>query len=290
LIRRALHGALGPGVEILLRRLERGVAAQDHLRLAARLAGAARAALPAGWDPAALPALEPGRLVAAAAEETSPCALALQRLALADAAASGPAAGAWDAALEAASAGSRLQARTAGAPPAFAAASVLVAGLRSGALSPAAGCRIAAGLLEGLEPKRWFARDGTAYGAANVLRALIALGADPAGHAEARREIGERLLRHVEVRRAAALRVRACDGVRPWQARLERLRFTLALLDAAQSTGDLRFLNAALKENDRQRRAHARLRPARRVEDALLGLHYAASVTRQERLFGELVP
>jgi len=275
LIRGTLQRLLGPGVEALLRRLERGVAAQDHLRLAARLERAARARLPAGSD--ALAACEPGLLAGAAADETSPPALALQGVALEGAGAAG-AAGSWDAALE-----------VAAAPPS-AVACVVLAGLRSGALSPAAGRRAVGGLLDGLEPRRWFARAGTPYGSANALRALIALGSGAAGHAEARSEICERLLRHVEVRREAAFRVRASDGVRPWQARLERLRFTLALLDAAQAAGDLRFLNAALKENDRRHRACARLRPARRVEDALLGLHYAASVARQERLFGEFLP
>lgn len=51
--------------------------------------------------------------------------------------------------------------------------------------------------------------------------------------------------------------------------------------------GDLRFLNAALKLNDRH---HAEVRRVRGPAADLIVLHYAASVARQELALRERVP
>lgn len=77
------------------------------------------------------------------------------------------------------------------------------------------------------------------------------------------------------------------EDTRAWQVHLERLRFTLALLEGASRRGDLRLLNAALKRNDGQllalrRRRHPEARSPR------VALHYAASVVLQERMLREL--
>jgi hypothetical protein len=97
----------------------------------------------------------------------------------------------------------------------------------------------------------------------------------------------ERLLRHLEVRGDQALEFRS-TAREAWQARLERIRFTHALLDASESFRDLRFLNTALKQNDRHHRELARAGSG--VGRDLLGVHYAASVARQESLLRRLYP
>lgn len=108
-------------------------------------------------------------------------------------------------------------------------------------------------LCDGLPPRQWFvARRGCIYGTSALLRAAIGLVQLDAADSALRGyvlEVVERLLKHVEVRREAALRLAPGGPPRASQP-LERIRFTLALLEAAGAFADLRLLNAALKRND----------------------------------------
>jgi hypothetical protein len=167
------------------------------------------------------------------------------------------------------------------APEAPAASLLLLAAQRAGGLSAASSAKLVRELSEGLPPRRWFVRAGTPRGTANLLRSLIAAGLPEAD------ELLERLLRHVEIRREEALRLRTPGSV--GQENLERLRYTLALLEGAAWRRDLRFLNAALKLND----AHLLTLRRTRGQGALrnrLELHYLASVALQERELRELAP
>jgi len=139
--------------------------------------------------------------------------------------------------------------------------------------------------------KSWFTPQKTVYGMSYLLRALIELGAW--GHwprsPDYVAEVAEALLRHVGVRRQQAFPFRP-EGL-PYDAvpRLERLRWTLALLDAGRFFRDARFLNAALKLNDWHYRAVRAVRAnadrmSRSGAGAPVGLHYVACVAGQERL------
>lgn len=312
MIRRALARGLGPAVEAALRRLERGVPVEAHLRLARRALDAAEAFGPgrpeaeiaaavaahararlgvgeAGRSPGAegaLPAPEPGSLRAWLQEGRGGAGTALHLAALLP--------------REPKPRGERPLdplVRELGEGPAPAAerpvdpreAALLAAALRRGWVAPEAADGALLRAASSLEPRRWFGRTGPPEGAASLLRALLAAPAKGPGEAYVL-DVCERLLRHVEVRRGEALRLRGEAALPPGRAALERLRFALALLDAARREGDLRFLNAALKRVDTEHRLLRRRLRGRGPGGPLLRLHYAAAVADQEVLMERLAP
>jgi hypothetical protein len=318
LIRAALERWVSPGVERVLRRLERGVAPQEQRRLAlSLLEGAASPRSPewlAALDPAARGATE--RLCPALAAELGDAAavdvdgeavaFASTGASLLEAAQDEAAPPAWSLHLatfggcvtspagtpslaELETAASRDP--TSGASPAGLAPATLcvLAAVRSGSPSRADAARSVRELVHRLPPDRWFGRAGTPYGTANLVRALVELAGEDGACAEALSDASERLLRHVEVRRETALSFTAAARLSSGQWRLERLRFTLACLEIARARGDLRFLNAALKLNDWHHSEVARLARRGRPWGALLVLHWAASVTGQERAMRHLL-
>ena len=99
------------------------------------------------------------------------------------------------------------------------------------------------------------------------------------------RDICDRLIRHLEVRREDYLPFWA--ATRPGDAsdELEKLRFTLALLDASFHFADDRYLNAALKANDWHfRRLGSKLPSTREPAGELVAVFYLASLSQQENL------
>jgi hypothetical protein len=157
-----------------------------------------------------------------------------------------------------------------------------------------AGPQIAAALrslADGLAADRWFLlKRGTLYGSANFLRALVAYADEAGADLESyTRIVLDRLVRHLEIKRQDALGFAARSLPEDALPALERLRFTLALLTASRTFGDARYLNAALKANDRTFRLLAAHRPsAATAGRSVLLLHYLASLMLQERTMGEL--
>lgn len=298
-MRRLLPRSLGAAVEDWLGRLERGVDEASQRREAGRwLRAAGSLAAP---SPEAVPALErvraaiaaslgldppspqpdfaaPGPLEAAGApsREDAPRALVLHLAAL-PCAVSAP-----DRGVDSAAPAWWPLAGGALAPEQTLA---LLADACLGATPRAGRARALQTLASALAPNRWFPREGLAPGAANLLRTFVADGEGALASYAA--EVCERLLRHVEVQRERALRPRG--EVAPDAGRLEQVRFTLALLDAAERWCDLRFLNAALKRSDLHHEQWVRRR-ARSRHDLLAGLHWAAALARQEELLRELAP
>jgi hypothetical protein len=131
-----------------------------------------------------------------------------------------------------------------------------------------------------IEAKRWFVAAGVRAGLAEALRALIASGV----HESYACDVAERLLRHVEVKRADALAAPAISLETPSAREIEKLAWCHALLDCAASLRDLRFLNAALKTLDRA----ARVLERGAAPSALHALAYVSAVRRQERALSEL--
>lgn len=149
-------------------------------------------------------------------------------------------------------------------------------------------------LLDGLGEHRWFLlKRGTIYGTADFLRSMLAiLEASPDGIEKGRiatycHEVVERLTRHLEVKREDALRFDSTSLPEDADQEVERVRFSLALIQASRVFDDRRFLNTALKSNDwhlerlRRTRGHS-------VELDTLVLHYMASLTAQETRMHEL--
>jgi hypothetical protein len=158
------------------------------------------------------------------------------------------------------------------------------------ALAAGAGVADAAPVLQAhasaLEPRGWFLLKGTGYGAAHLLRALLRTVRASPDHplASYTREVCDRLIRHVEVRRQQSLAFRSEALPLGADPRVERSRFALALVEATETFGDLRYLNTALKLNDWQLR-HQR----RRVASATARLHYAVAIGRQESAMREVL-
>jgi hypothetical protein len=163
-----------------------------------------------------------------------------------------------------------------------------LAALATGALPIDEGDRLLGELARHFAPRLWFPKRGVLYGSANLLRALIRTASAPnSATRDYTREVCDRLLRHLEVRREDYLPFQpdsrpadACDE-------LERLRFTAALLDATELFDDARYLNAALKAND----WHLRALRSRSETQGLARLYYLHGFERQEALlrarFGE---
>jgi hypothetical protein len=92
----------------------------------------------------------------------------------------------------------------------------------------------------------------------------------------------ESLLRHVETRRKAGLRLSSApEGQDPW---MEWLAIAILFARAARRRGDLRFLNAALKINDWAYPSHRRTRLGPRLA------RYLLSAAEQETALEEAIP
>jgi len=88
------------------------------------------------------------------------------------------------------------------------------------------------------------------------------------------------LLRHVETRRRAGLRLSStAPGVDPW---MEWLSVAVLFARAARRRGDLRFLNAAFKLNDWAYPVHRRIRPGPRLARYLLSLAEQETAVSEE--------
>jgi hypothetical protein len=162
--------------------------------------------------------------------------------------------------------------------------------LWSGQVGADAASRALRPLIDGLEPRRWFLlRRGSLHGTADLLRAGLLLSDDSGARAETSvvraylREVLDRTLRHLEVRREEALPLADTSLSAGADVDLERIRFSLALLDGADVFADLRYLNTALKTQDWHLRGLEATRPATRDPSwTLRFLHYLAALARQE--------
>jgi hypothetical protein len=133
-----------------------------------------------------------------------------------------------------------------------------------------------------VRPARWFLKKGGVLGCGDLLRALLARTRDGAPGPEDAytRDVCDRLLRHLEVKRDDWLPFRA--PLPAAKAERERITFTHALLDAFEIYEDARYLNAALKANEWHSARLASPTPNASADDLMCALGYVASVARQE--------
>lgn len=171
---------------------------------------------------------------------------------------------------------------------------LIFSGLRSGAIRVEDATDILSAVIENLPVEDWFSSAGGFYGTSYVLRSFLALRDCSRVFADYARDVSERLLRNVEVRRHRALRFRTSTVPVDASYLLERIRFTLSILDAADLYCDVRYLNAALKANDwhygsvRRMKVPSKLTPENAV-DLMIILHYIMSIANQERLWEKLL-
>lgn len=155
-------------------------------------------------------------------------------------------------------------------------------------------------LADGFEPKRWFLlKRGTLHGSADLLRSVLRLcdvvGSEPRPDAEPLREYAravlDRAVRNLEVRRDAAFELADASRDAGADVDLERLRFSLALLDGAELYSDLRYLNSALKLQDWLLRRLQGMKPTARDRLwTLRFLHYLSALARQEEQMRSAFP
>ncbi len=148
-------------------------------------------------------------------------------------------------------------------------------------------------LMAGLSERHWFLlKRGTLYGTGDFLRALLSLiESAPTGQAEHLRAYArcvlDRLIRHLEVKREDALSFSTSSLPHNADPTLERIRFSLVLLQASRVFADLRYLNTALKTID----WHLTRLRARHATSSLLdpaALHYLACLAEQETRMAEV--
>jgi hypothetical protein len=127
-------------------------------------------------------------------------------------------------------------------------------GLESDAGPDDDGSAIARAALDALPPRQWFLfKRGTYFGSSNLLTYLIRTHAAREANAVSSlvevesREVLDRLIRHVEVRRENALGFEPKSLPADEDALTERLRFAVGLFEASEVFDDLRYLNTGMK-------------------------------------------
>jgi hypothetical protein len=149
--------------------------------------------------------------------------------------------------------------------------------------------------VKGISCDKWFSAKGTLYGGAYLVRVCFILqeGGYSYGVMDYAGEFCERLLRRIEIKHEETIRFQK-ESIPVGAALLpERIRFALVMMDAARVFNDMRFLNAALKVNDRCYRSVRRIRitPRRVLNDLrhlLVATHYITSIAAQESLKKEI--
>lgn len=148
-------------------------------------------------------------------------------------------------------------------------------------------------LIATLPANRWFYSGKVIYGTSFLLRAMLLIcNTDYRDQfIDYVNDVRERLLRKLEIKQE---KIFYFDGHVPKDASLilEQMRFILAILEISKNFKDLRFLNAALKANDRVCRFFRRLSISNRatgknLQKILTALHYTMGIKMQEDLFNE---
>lgn len=148
-------------------------------------------------------------------------------------------------------------------------------------------------LITTLPANRWFYSGRVIYGTSFLLRALLLIcNTDYRDQfIDYVNDVRERLLRKLEIKQEKIFNF---DGHVPKDASLilEQMRFILAILEISKNFKDLRFLNAALKANDRVCRFFRRLSisnnaTGKNVQKILTALHYITGIKMQEDLYNE---
>ena len=162
------------------------------------------------------------------------------------------------------------------------------AALQAGGTDPASADAALASVTERFPARTWFLKRGVLFGTAALLRALVAVaGAPGAQTRDYTRDVCDRFLRHLEVRRDGWLPFRAAGRPADACEEIEKLAFTHALLDATETFQDFRYLNAALKAMDWHHLALSKGLSGASPEDvARVRRAYASGFRRQEALLG----
>ena len=156
-------------------------------------------------------------------------------------------------------------------------------GLKNNLLTKEDSSSISSYLKEVLPHQKITSSIGVVYGSSFFLRSLLITETDNDIYLK---EAAEKILRRMEVRREKVFNFGA-QYVNKNDLILEQIRLILFVLEVSSKFKDLRFLNAALKANDRLESYFHKLNLSnnvsnKNIKNIILALHYLESINFQE--------
>jgi hypothetical protein len=174
---------------------------------------------------------------------------------------------------------------------ALAVSRVCFLGLSNGFLEANYVANIMSQMITTLPPDRWFYSGQVIYGTSFLLRTLLLICKTDYRNqfVDYVNDVREQLLRKVEIKQEKIFNF---GEHMPNNASLllEQMRFNLSIIEISAMFHDLRFLNAALKANDRIYSFFCRLCISNRttnknIQNILTALHYITGIKMQEELY-----
>lgn len=172
----------------------------------------------------------------------------------------------------------------------------LFVGLRLGIVAPTSFSSVLFALVDDLPLVRWFSGKGRYYGTSFAYLSVLECTRWPGIFPQAGQTalaLNERLMRHIEVLRKDALSFKPDSLPDDASPLLEKLRYTVGLLEAAQQYSDLRYLNTALKSMDwHHQDVKSILKSSAKswgAVERLVAWYYIYGVYMQEQLIENLV-
>jgi len=149
-------------------------------------------------------------------------------------------------------------------------------------------------LVEGLPSNKLFNSNGMIFGSSFLLRSLLILVKEGLGaeFMDYTKDISELMLRRLEIKKESVVLMDA-NGRNEKSSILEHLRCIRAVLEVYIVFGDVRFLNAALKANDRIYPYIIKIKinmkmSSRNLKKILISCNYMKSIQEQEKRFSLL--
>lgn len=149
-------------------------------------------------------------------------------------------------------------------------------------------------LVEGLPSNKLFNSNGMIFGSSFLLRSLLILVKEGLGaeFMDYTKNISELMLRRLEIKKESVVLMDA-NGRNEKSSILEHLRCIRAVLEVYIVFGDVRFLNAALKANDRIYPYIIKIKinmkmSSRNLNKILISCNYMKSIQEQEKRFSLL--
>ena len=149
-------------------------------------------------------------------------------------------------------------------------------------------------LVEGLPSNKLFNSNGMIFGSSFLLRSLLILVKEGLGaeFMDYTKDISELMLRRLEIKKESVVLMDA-NGRNEKSSILEHLRCIRAVLEVYIVFGDVRFLNAALKANDRIYPYIIKIKinmkmSSRNLNKILISCNYMKSIQEQEKRFSLL--
>ena len=164
-------------------------------------------------------------------------------------------------------------------------------GLRNGLIKIQDGADIISQLICTLPPKKWFSSGRVIFGTSFLFRSLLLLCKTDYREKffDYTKDVCERLLTKVEIKQEKIFNFVGYESDGTFLI-LEQMRFNRVVLEISSIFNDLRFLNAALKTNDRLYNYFSRLKLSnnttnQNIQKIIVAIYYTAGIKMQEELY-----